>query len=244
MGSRILLVADAPSSPVAAQLAQSGYAVDSAGDIDRAERLVRERTPALAIVHIEDRDGLDLIRSLRESVPVVAVCAAHATDLTIGCLDAGADTVLIVPLSRLELTARVHALLARNAASAPVRAEAYVLRGLVIDAEAHTVTKAGRAIDLTPTEFRLLVALARRAGQVVTHAALRSELWDTPHLDGPQDLRLYIHYIRQKLEDDPRKPRLLLCERGVGYRLAIQAPATNGRTPAWQATVPAPVPSR
>jgi DNA-binding response OmpR family regulator len=130
------------------------------------------------------------------------------------------------PLSRRELAARIGAMFDRRHAFKPAepRYHAYHVGALAIDLRAHAVTKDGRSLFLTPTEFRLLVALARRAGKVVSHAELLSEVWGTTLVERPEVVQQCIRYLRRKLGDAPKQPRLIQSRRGVGYRLAEVGP--------------------
>lgn len=228
----LLDIANEPEAGLGARLAQCGFRVQTASNIESAVRVLCKHSPALAVVQIGDATGVDLHRTLRmlSSVPIMVVCRQRDEDLIVRCLKAGADTVLVAPISRRELVARIGAVLSRSNGSPPepgLQSPSYQVGDLVVDPHAHVVTKGGFDIALTPTEFRLLVALARREEKVVSHVDLLSEVWGPTHLNSPETLRLYIRYLRQKLEEDYRQPRLLLSQRGVGYRLTAGAASTN-----------------
>lgn len=233
MGQHVILLdsADAPGIRLDAQLAQCGFVVHTASDINSAVRLLRSHAPALVVIRIEDVAAIDLCQLLRmqSSDPVVAVCDRRDEELIVRCLEAGVDRVLVAPLSRRELAARIGAALGCRNGSPPAEPRPYHVGDLVIDPDAHVVTKDGHCLSLTPTEFRLLVALARRAGEVVSHADLLSEVWGATYMESPEHLRLYIRYLRRKLKDGESRPRLLLNQRGVGYKLAVEVGSTNGR---------------
>jgi two-component system KDP operon response regulator KdpE len=142
-------------------------------------------------------------------------------DILLG-LDAGADMVLVKPLGVEELVARVRALLRRVSRS---RDEYWPLsfsyEGLTIDFASREITLDGRPINLSPTEYRLLVLLARHQGRVLPHNFLLREIWGPEFVDEFSYLRLYVSYLRTKLERDPAQPRLILSEWGTGYQLGL-----------------------
>jgi len=207
------------------QLAQAGFVVQRASD-DRGA--APGAPPDLAVLRAEGQTDGWLSRSLGRlsGIPAVVICPAHDEDLIVGCLEAGADRVLVEPVSRRELAARLHAAAgsARRAGPPAQRDGRYYLGDLVIDTGVHRATKGGLPLALTPTEFRLLVALARRAGETVPYLDLISEVWAGADAEHAENLRLYVHYLREKLGDDAGRPRLIVNERGAGYRLC----ATRG----------------
>lgn len=235
MGKHVLIlgISSPPDSGLRSQLAESGFTVDEKADIDSAARWLRDQSPVCIFAHVADPDDASLCHELRElsDAPIMAICTERNESLTVRCLEAGADRVLLAPLSRMELVARIEALVGRQERSHLVETPAKVYRvsGLVIDAGDFTVTKAGAPVSLTPTEFRLLAALARRAGEVVSHQELIAEVWNGHRAESPESLRLYVHYLRQKLGDDQDEPRLLLSQRGIGYRLAEETAADDGK---------------
>jgi two-component system KDP operon response regulator KdpE len=155
-------------------------------------------------------------------VPIMLLMASRSKEEIILGLDAGADTVLFQPVRVEELVARVRALLRRASRS---RAEywppPFSYEGLTIDFASREITLDGRPINLSPTEYRLLVLLAQHQGRVLPHNFLLREIWGPEYVDEFNYLRLYISYLRSKLERNPAQPRLILSEWGVGYRLGI-----------------------
>ena len=234
MGNRVLVLdaSHASGSALGALLVQCGLAVDTADDIDRAADRLRADQPACVLVRVEEAAGAELCRRLRPlvSAPIVVVCPERDEELTVRCLEAGADRVWLASMSRRELAARLGALLARESGARALDPPSEVLHvgDLAIDLGAHSVTQAGRPIALTPTEFRLLAALARRAGDVVSRTELLSEVWGAASPEIGERLRLYVCYLRQKLGDGPGPPSLLLSRRGSGYQLALEATAGAG----------------
>ena len=234
MAHHVLLVdlAQPNDASLPGRLVLSGFGVRAAADLADAARSARREAVSAALLRVgappEDlEEGLAGLAG----VPVLALCAARDSDLAIRLLEAGADTVLSAPVSRRELAARLHALLRYQNGSCngdgmpqfvPQR-----VGELVVDPGSHTVSKNGDSVALTPTEFRLLLALAKHEGEVVSHEALLSEVWGRDCSDGQEKLRLYVRYLRRKLRDED-EPRLLLNARGVGYRLVATANGTNG----------------
>jgi two-component system KDP operon response regulator KdpE len=230
VGNRILLldVADSPDAGLAFQLRQCGFAVRTAADPDSVARLQRNSTPALTIVRVTRADSADLLRALSmlADVALVVVCPNHDPDLVVQCVEAGADTVLVAPRCRGELASRIRAALSwsnDSLLSGEWRCpKPYRVGDLTIDPESHMVTKAGHDIALTPTEFRLLAALARRAGETVEHADLVADVWGAVCPDMRNNLRLYVRYLRRKLTNHHSKPSPIQNDRGIGYRLAAE----------------------
>ena len=225
MESYLLLVdaLEAPTTDLASELRRGGSVVRIARDMDGAADLLRRAPPALMVLRAGDVTAIDLCRALRtlSDRPIVVVCASHSKALAIQCLEAGADSVFPELPPRREFAARIDALLRSRTAAHRVtsRRDVYCAADLVVNAHARVVTKGGRRLSLTRTEFRLLAALARRAGRLVSVADLLTEVWGDTGPVCSDNLRLYIRRLRQKLEDDHRQPRLILNQRRVGYRL-------------------------
>ena len=217
------------TAELSALLARCGFGVSRACGDDAAVSLLRARRFDIVVVSADDPAVAELCSSLRaySSAPIVALCGRRDETVATRCLQAGADSVLTGPTPRRELTARLFALMAKRSSSqltAP-DGESFRIGDLLIDRDAHLARKANSRLALTPTEFRLLLALARRAGSVVRHTELLSEVWGEADASGSKNLRLYVRYLRQKLGDDRRQPRLLLNQRGIGYKLATDATA-------------------
>jgi two-component system KDP operon response regulator KdpE len=166
-------------------------------------------------------DGFAVCERIREFslAPVIMVSARAREDEKLRGFEAGADDYITKPFSSKELLARVQAVLRRTqiGAESPARIQ---LGDLTIDLAAQQVSSAGKLVHLTPTEYQLLVALARHPNQVMTHTALLTEVWGFEFRDEVDYLRTYIRYLRQKLEPDPTHPQYLVTTPGVGYRLA------------------------
>ena len=180
--------------------------------------------PDLTILDLglPDMDGVDVIRQLRAwtEMPIVVLSARSAETQKVLALDSGADDYLTKPFGNLELMARLRLHLRRRAAAPESAAMPCFQFGQVqVDLVERRVTRSGEAVHLTPIEYKLLCALVRRAGKVLTHAQLLREAWGDGYAGNSHYLRIYMGHLRQKLESDPARPRYIVTETGVGYRL-------------------------
>lgn len=186
---------------------------------------VATRRPDVVIVDLglPDMDGLDVIRRIREwsAVPIIVLSARGQETDKVAALDAGADDYVSKPFGPAELLARLRVAV-RHAAGARSDTAVIAVGHLQVDLGRRRVTVAGREIHLTPIEYRLLATLIRNAGKVLTHRQLLAEVWGPSHLGQAHYLRVYMGQLRRKLEADPARPRYLLTEPGVGYRLAAE----------------------
>jgi len=186
---------------------------------------VASRQPDVVIVDLglPDMDGLEVIRRMREwtAVPVIVLSARGQERDKVTALDAGADDYVSKPFGAGELLARIRVAL-RHTAGASHEGEdaAFTVGDLEVDQLRRHVTMRGVEIKLTPIEYKLLTTLVRHAGKVVTHQQLLREVWGPSHDDQPHYVRVYMAHLRHKLETEPARPRYLLTEPGVGYRLA------------------------
>lgn len=182
----------------------------------------RTEYPDLVILDLglPDLDGVSVVRSLRQGVdvPILILSARSQERDKIEALDAGADDYLTKPFGIGELDARIRALLRRVNKESATR-QIFTVDDLTVDLTRRKVWKAGDEIHLTPIEYRLLGMLIRHAGLVVTHRQLLREVWGSEHTQDTHYLRIYMGQLRHKLETDPARPRYLLTEVGVGYRL-------------------------
>lgn len=157
--------------------------------------------------------------------PIVVLAGGHDERLVARALAAGIDEYLVEPVGGRELVARLDALLRRMSRYA-LTPEMQRLGGLVLTYADHSAERGGRKVFLSPIEFRLLACLASASGHVLTHQTLMSRVWGAEYVDSRHYLRVYIRYLREKLEDDPAHPRLIVSEWGVGYRFVPpEAPA-------------------
>ena len=171
---------------------------------------------------LPDGDGIDLTRRIREwsKVPIIVLSARGREEDKVAALDAGADDYLTKPFGVGELLARLRVALRHGAqpASEPV----FVLAGLRVDFERRRVFVDDSEVHLTPTEYKLLGTLVRHAGKVLTHRQLLKEVWGPNAVEHTHYLRVYMTQLRHKLEQDAARPRYLLTEPGVGYRLRLE----------------------
>jgi two-component system KDP operon response regulator KdpE len=186
---------------------------------------VGSRQPDVIIIDLglPDMDGVDVIRRLREwtAVPIIVLSARGQERDKVTALDAGADDYVSKPFGASELVARIRVAL-RHAAGASHEADdaAFKVGELQVDRLRRHVSLGGTEVRLTPTEYKLLTTLIRHAGKVVTHQQLLREVWGPAHTDQAHYVRIYMAHLRHKLEAEPARPRYLLTEPGVGYRLA------------------------
>jgi two-component system KDP operon response regulator KdpE len=172
---------------------------------------------------LPDMDGLEVIRKLREwtSVPVIVISARGKEKDKVAALDAGADDYLTKPFGAGELTARIRVALrhARRVAQEGPDEPVFTCGKLRVDLAKRQVFIGERELHLTPIEYKVLSVLVRHAGKVVTQRQLLVEVWGQAHDEQTHYLRIYVHQLRQKLEANPVRPRYLITEAGVGYRL-------------------------
>jgi DNA-binding response OmpR family regulator len=222
----ILVVDDEPHVVrlVKANLESSNYKVLTAGDGEQGVRLVESDMPDLVILDImlPKMDGYEVCRRIREfsPVPIIMLTARSAeVDLVHG-FEAGADDYLTKPFAVSELLMRVRAVLRRSKWPEEVLARQGFRAGPIeIDFAQHKVTLDGETVKLSPTEYRLLAHLASNAGRVILHRELLRAVWGPEYGDESEYLRVYMRYLRQKLEVDPSNPRYLLTQPGAGYML-------------------------
>jgi len=185
-------------------------------------KLAWRESPELAILnlHLPTKDGFEVCRRLRElGVPFV-LATSHKYDekSIVKALEMGADDYIRYPPEAPVLLAKIRTLLRRNNFRSGDKKSTYDDGHLLVDLDSRRVEKQGDPVKLTPTEFRLLSVLMRHSGRVITHENLIREIWGTEKDTSLGSLKLYIHYLRQKIEDHPKKPQYLLAEWGIGYR--------------------------
>lgn len=205
-------------------LAAQGFEVHEADCGQRGLVEAGCRKPDLIILDLglPDIDGVDLVKQIREwtQVPVIVLSARSAEQSKIDALDAGADDYLTKPFGLGELLARIRVAL-RHSAGNPdaTQAGVFATGSLRVDLQNRLVEVDGREVRLTPIQYRLLAVLVKHAGKVLTHHQILKEVWGPSHIEDSHYLRIYMSQLRQKLEEEPAKPRYLLTESGVGYRL-------------------------
>ena len=229
-GLKVLVVEDEPQMRrfMRASLGSHGYQVIEAERAGEVEMLATSHNPALVLLDLglPDGDGLVLTRQLREwsRVPIIVVSARGREEDKVAALDAGADDYLTKPFGVNELLARMRVALrhARTGTEAPAAA-AFELDPLRIDFVRRRVTIAGAEVHLTPTEYRLLLLMAQNAGRVLTHRQILEKVWGAAYASQNHYVRVHMAELRKKIEADPARPKLLLTEPGVGYRMRAEA---------------------
>ena len=224
--TRILIVEDEANIRrfIGIALQDEGFQVFEADSSKRALIDAASRQPDLVIVDLglPDGDGKDLISELRGwmSVPILVLSARDREDEKVAALDAGADDYLDKPFGVPELLARIRAQLRRQVQSGTAAVSSKVRFGEVeVDLATHEVRRGSEGVHLTPIEFRLLSALIRGQGRVLTHRQLLLDVWGLDYADRAHYLRVHMAHLRQKLEADPAQPQHLITELQVGYRL-------------------------
>jgi two-component system KDP operon response regulator KdpE len=218
---KILVVDDEPQIRRALNLALSahGYSVRLAEHGDQALIELASWSPDAMVLDLvmPGRDGFDVLRELRtwSMLPVIVLSARGEERDKVVALDLGADDFVTKPFGMDELLARLRAVMRRQRSSGDLRFE---VGDLVIDIEQHRVMRGADDIHLTPTELDLLNVLASNAGKIVTHRQLLERVWGAHAVSNAQQLRVYINYLRRKLEVDPADPQIITTEPGIGYR--------------------------
>jgi two-component system KDP operon response regulator KdpE len=225
MKKRILVVDDEARMRrfVRMNLDLEGYDVSEAGDGLTALTRVREDLPDLVLLDVmmPEMDGFETLERIREtsSVPVIMLTVKGDEEDRVRGLDLGADDYVAKPFSPRELSSRIRAVLRRTEPSKTQSAEPLVIdEDLSIDFPRREVIARGERIKLRPTEYRLLLQLVENTGWIVPQETLLAKVWGPEYVDDNQLLRLYITYLRKKIEPDPGNPRYILTERGTGYR--------------------------
>ncbi len=221
---QVLVVEDEPAirNVLAVLLEAEGYRVIAADTALRAEIESRSHKPDLLLIDLglPDGDGIAIIRRVRawSPMPIVVLSARTQEEQKIAALDAGADDYVTKPFSAAELLARVRAALRRNVRGTE-QTGVLKLGPLQIDLEKREARGEGGELHLTPLEYRVIECLARHLGAIITQQQLIREVWGPERLGDSRGLRVCIMNLRGKIEPDPRKPRYLVTEAGLGYRL-------------------------
>lgn len=225
MRKRILVVDDEVRIRrfVRMNLDLEGYDVSEAGDGLAALVKVREELPDLVLLDVmmPNMDGFETLERIRQisSVPVIMLTVKGGEEDKIRGLDLGADDYVTKPFSPRELSSRIRAVLRRIETPKTQAGEPLVIdEDLAIDFPRREVIVRGEHIKLRPTEYRLLLHLVENAGWIVPQETLLAKVWGPEYVDDSQLLRLYVTYLRKKIEPDPSNPRYILTERGTGYR--------------------------
>ncbi len=224
--NRVILVVDDEvrmARFIRLNLEHDGFQVVEAFRGLEAVQKLRDAMPDVIIldVMLPDLDGFEVLKLIREisQVPVIMLTARGEEDDRVRGLELGADDYVTKPFSPRELVSRVRAVLRRTESAGFVSRDVFQIDDrLKIDFGRREVWLEGKLIKLRPTEYRLLYHLVQNAGWVMTYDQLLSKVWGYEYRDEPHYVRLYVNYLRQKLEEDPANPIYILTERGVGYR--------------------------
>ena len=207
---------------IAMNLELEGFRVVRAANSSEALEKASKEHPDLVLLDImmPEMDGFETLEELREttSVPVIFLTAKSEEVDRIKGLDLGADDYIAKPFSPRELVSRIRAVLRRTEPAAMTNSEIVVDNELRVNFDQRKVIVRGQEVRLRPTKYRLLYQLVTNAGKLLTHEVLLSRVWGAEYRDEDQYVRLYITYLRQKIEKDPKNPRYILSERGLGYR--------------------------
>jgi two-component system KDP operon response regulator KdpE len=223
---RILVIEDEPQMQkfLRASLEAEGYRVVEAEAGKEGIALARTHNPDLFLLDLglPDIDGMDVTREIRtfSAKPIIVISARGQEEDKVKALDVGADDYLTKPFGTSELMARIRVAL-RHASRAKEESTEPVLKvgDLQIDLDRRRVSSDGNEVHLTPNEYKLLAYLMKHAGKVLTHRQLLKEVWGAAYATQTHYLRVYMVQLRHKLEVDPARPRYLVTEPGVGYRL-------------------------
>ena len=226
LANRAILVVDDEQKMarfIRLNLEHDGFQVIEAYRGLEAMQSIRTSMPDIVLLDVmmPDLDGFEVLKMIREvsSVPVIMLTAKGEEDDRVRGLELGADDYITKPFSPRELVSRVRAVLRRTEMANPVSKDLIVVDDhLKIDFGRREVWLDGKLVKLRPTEYRLLYHLVQNAGWVLTYDQILSKVWGYEYRDEPHYVRLYINYLRQKLEEDPTNPKYILTERGVGYR--------------------------
>lgn len=223
----VLLIEDEPQMRrfLRVALESHDYRLVEAGTARDGLAQAASRTPDLILLDLglPDGDGIDVTRRIREwsAVPIIVISARGQEQDKVAALDAGADDYLTKPFGTGELLARLR-VARRHRTPGGSGGSVFTVRDLRVDFEHRRVSVDGRDVHLTPTEYKLLGALVCDAGKVLTHRHLMKEVWGPNAIAHTHYLRVYMTQLRHKLERDPARPRYLLTEPGVGYRLQTE----------------------
>ena len=223
--NRILVVDDEKGlvKLIRLNLEHDGFEVFEANNGTQAMDRLRAVLPDLVLLDVmmPDMDGFQVLRMIREvgTTPVIMLTAKGEENDKVRGLELGADDYVTKPFSPRELTSRIRAVLRRGSFSDQTdTGKISVDDRLQIDFDRHEVWVDGALVQLRPTEYRLLYHLVKNAGWVLTHDQILSKVWGYKYEDEPHYVRLYVNYLRKKIEKDPANPRYILTQRGVGYR--------------------------
>jgi DNA-binding response OmpR family regulator len=228
MSEKILVIDDDDNTLwlIGTLLQHNGFQVLKTASPMDGLKIAREDNPDLVLLDVmmAEMDGWEVCRHLRETsdVPVVFITAKSAMKDVVKGLEIGGDDYIVKPFDNRELVARVKAHLRRARDKRNSDELVFANGDLRINFMSREVTVRGQVVELTPKEFSLLSLLARNAGRVLTRGELIAQAWGPEYGDATESLKLYVHYLRKKIERNPERPDFILTSRGVGYRFAAR----------------------
>lgn len=226
--TRVLLVDDEPAIArfLRPAVEANGYELEVAETAADATKRIAAHAPDIVVLDLglPDGDGKDVIRRVRQwtDIPIVVLSARDREAEKIDALDAGADDFVNKPFGVGELLARMRTAL-RHRMQRNAEVPLLKIGALEIDNVRHRVTRQDQEIKLTPKEFELLSFFARHPGKVLTHRQILTAVWGPAHTEDTQYLRVYVGHLRQKIEEKPDDPQVIVTESGIGYRIAESA---------------------
>lgn len=226
MPQKILVIDDDENTLwlVGTLLQHHNFDVVKSASASEGLQVVRDQAPDLVLLDVmmPDIDGWEVCRRIRETsgVPIIFITAKSSVKDVVKGLEIGGDDYVIKPFDNQELLARVRTQLRRGVTHRGADELSFADGNLVINFNTREVTVYGKLVELTPKEFTLLSVLARNAGRVLTRGELVTQTWGPEFSDSNESLKLYVHYLRKKIERDPNRPEFILTSRGVGYRFA------------------------
>ena len=226
MAEKVLIIDDDEATVwlISTVLKRSNFEVFETFSPEEGLRQAYQKHPDIILLDVmmPNMDGWEVCRRLRElsDVPIIFLTAKTSIKDVVQGLEIGGDDYIVKPFDNRELVARVKAHLRRNAEQAPSDELSFANGDLRINFQSREVFVRGQAVELTPKEFALLTLLARNAGRVLTRSELIAQTWGPEYGDSNESLKLYVHYLRKKIERNPEKPEFIITSRGVGYRFA------------------------
>ena len=226
MSQKVLIVDDDENTLwlLTTLLQHHGFTVVKSSSAAEAMQAIRDQVPELVLLDVmmPDMDGWEVCRRIREtsSVPIIFITAKSSVKDVVKGLEIGGDDYVIKPFDNQELLARVRTQLRRGVTQRGAEELSFADGNLRINFNTREVSVYDKLVELTPKEFTLLSVLARNAGRVLTRGELVTQTWGPEFSDSNESLKLYVHYLRKKIERDPNRPEFILTSRGVGYRFA------------------------
>lgn len=224
MVTKILIVDDEPDLArlLEKSLAKEGYKVVPARDGVEALQLLRDHNPQLVLLDLlmPRMDGWETCHQIRQisSVPIILLTALDGEREKVSAFELGADDYITKPFSLMELVARIRAALRRCNPALAMSPVVRVDDRLALDRPNRQVVVAGQPVELSPIEYRLLGCFLDNAGRILSHQSLLTQVWGWEHIDEVDYLKVYVHHLRKKIEENPARPQYIVTERGLGYR--------------------------